>query len=72
NICGISRVLELPEKADERESRGSSLSLETDRVPEQPGPFIAAEAIQEPQALVYRKPYLSSPTLPSTCPPPQT
>ncbi|KFZ24293.1 hypothetical protein V502_01233 [Pseudogymnoascus sp. VKM F-4520 (FW-2644)] len=56
NICGISRVLEQPEKADEREIRGSSLSLETDRVPGQPGPFIAAEAIQEPQGLPQLEP----------------
>ncbi|KFY99056.1 hypothetical protein V498_01030 [Pseudogymnoascus sp. VKM F-4517 (FW-2822)] len=54
NIFGISRVLEQLEKADEREIRGSSLPLETDRVPEQPGPFNAAEAIQEPQGLTQR------------------
>ncbi|KFY32147.1 hypothetical protein V493_00468, partial [Pseudogymnoascus sp. VKM F-4281 (FW-2241)] len=41
---------------DEREIRGSSLPLETDRVPEQPGPFIAAEMLQEPQGLLQFEP----------------
>ncbi|KFY32494.1 hypothetical protein V493_00145, partial [Pseudogymnoascus sp. VKM F-4281 (FW-2241)] len=41
---------------DEREIRGSSLPLETDRVPEQPGPFIAAEMLQEPQGLLQLEP----------------
>ena len=45
NICGIAGVLEQLEKADETEIRGSSQPLETDRVPEQPDPFNAAEAI---------------------------
>ena len=56
NIFGISRVLEQLEKADEREIRGSSLPLETDRVPEQPGPFIVAEVLQEPQGLPQLEP----------------
>ncbi|KFZ11401.1 hypothetical protein V501_04781 [Pseudogymnoascus sp. VKM F-4519 (FW-2642)] len=44
NIRGIDCVSAHPDKADEGEIRGSSL-------PKQPGPFIAAEAIQKPQGL---------------------
>ncbi|KFY26574.1 hypothetical protein V493_04005, partial [Pseudogymnoascus sp. VKM F-4281 (FW-2241)] len=52
----IARVLEQLEKADDREIRGSSQLSEIDQVPEQPDPFNATEALQEPQGLPQLEP----------------